>query len=105
MAMATTRAPRPAKTDGDPSRAAAAVPMSTGETAATSVAGRAPCHQSARPLLGSPGELSEVWLSPADIGVTTFLRLLAHVVEKGGVARQLLDAGEPVVGGVEPSFD
>src|SRR5207247_3539247 len=34
----------------------------------------------------------------------TLLRLFAHVVEKRRVTSKLLDAREPVVGGVEPGF-
>jgi hypothetical protein len=36
-----------------------------------------------------------------EVGVLALLRLLGHVVEERGVAGQLLDAGQPVIGRVE----
>jgi len=44
------------------------------------------------------GELVEVGATLFEVGVLAFLRFLGHVVEERGVARELLDAGEAVVG-------
>src|SRR4051794_2907952 len=79
---------------------AAAVPTSTGEIAAGRVRGRAAISHS---LTGSgalwePGEVGSPTL---DVGVAPLLALLGHVEEEGRVVRELLQAGEPVLGGVE----
>src|SRR5215216_6105479 len=86
---------------------AAAVPTSTGTTAAGSVRGRAPRTQrfttsllrarASRPT----GEPREVGRALLDVGVAPLLALLAHVEEEVGVVGQLLDAGQPVLAGVE----
>src|SRR5438270_13951142 len=101
MATATTRAPRPGSTRTCPSWTATAVPARTGATDAASVAGRAASHQ----MLRASGEPAELGLALLDVGVTPLLGLLAEVVEQRGVARQLLDAGQPVVGGVHARLD
>src|SRR5438270_5236786 len=118
MAIATTRAPIPAPKRAPPPCTATAVPTSTGETEAARVAGRAASHQTragvragristtcTRGVLGTLGELREVRLVLVDVGVATLLRLLAQVVEERGVAGQLLDARQPIVGGVQAGLD
>src|SRR5256886_11335955 len=54
---------------------------------------------------GSLRKLREVRLSFLHVGVPAFLCLFAHVVEERRVARELLDAGQPVVGRVEPGLE
>src|SRR6185503_18764055 len=51
--------------------------------------------------LRPPRELREVGPALLDVGVAALLGLVAHVEEQRGVARQLLDAGEAVLGRVE----
>src|SRR4051812_38634978 len=82
---------------------ASAVPTSTGATAAGSVRGRAATSQrrSAPPTSGALRESAEVGLALLDVGVTALLCLLRHVEEEVRVVRELLDAGESVLGGVE----
>src|SRR5437879_2533212 len=103
MATPTTSASRPGPSRACPSWTATAVPSSTGEIEAASVPGLVADHQTAAAVgvgraprsvrfSGPPGEAREVRLALLDIGVPPLLRLLAHVVEQGGVARQLLDA-------------
>src|SRR5712692_856712 len=102
MAIATTRAARPAPARRLPSWRAAAVPTRTGDTEAASVAGRAASHQTlagVRPL-GPLGKLGEVGWALVDVCVTSLLGLLAHVVEERGITGQLLDARQAIVGGV-----
>src|SRR5829696_1795434 len=85
------------------SDAARAVPTSTGATAAGSVRGRAATSQSFK-VLGLSGalrKLAEVGLALLAVGVASLLRLLGSVEEEVGVVRELLDAREPVLGGVE----
>src|SRR3954447_13508511 len=87
-----------------PSVPASAVPTSTGATAAGSVRGREATSQSRSGLKATSRalrELSEVWLSLLAVGVTALLRLLGHVEEEVGVVRELLDARQAVLGGVE----
>src|SRR5260370_13924990 len=96
-----------------PSWMATAVPASTGATEAASVAGRTADHQTlpgvragaVATTSGSLRELREVRFPFLHVRVAAFLRLFAHVVEKGRVARQLLDAGQPVIGSVEARFE
>src|SRR4051794_4712662 len=81
---------------------ASAVPTRTGAMAAGSVRGRAAMSQiRTGPALRSPRELREVGAALLDVGVAALLGLVAHVEEQRRVAGELLDAGEPVVGGVE----
>src|SRR3954451_13735405 len=91
-----------------PSLPASAVPTSTGATAAGSVRGREATSQSrsglkaARPVRSRAlRELAEVGLALLAVGVASLLRLLRHVEEEVGVVRELLDAGEAVLGRVE----
>src|SRR3954471_11325593 len=81
-----------------------AVPTSTGTIAAGSVRGRAPATHlftGSRTLR----ELPEVGPTLAHVRVPTFLRFFGLVVEQRRVARELLDAGEPVVGRVHRCLD
>src|SRR3954471_1475992 len=86
-----------------PSVPASDVPTSTGATAAGRVRGREATSQSRSGLNASRAlrELAEVGLSLLAVGVTALLRLLGHVEEEVGVVRELLDAGEAVLGRVE----
>src|SRR5215472_5038723 len=104
MATATTSAPSPGRVRTRPSCTATAVPARTAETDTASVAGRAASHQT-RPGLGPLREAGEVGLALLDVGVTPLLCLLAQVVEKRGVAGELLDAGQAVVGRVHPGLE
>src|SRR3954454_19706654 len=87
-----------------PSVPARAVPTSTGAIAAGSVRGRAAISQrrsGVRSRSGALRELGEVGLALLLVGVTSLLGLLRHVEEEVRVVRELLDAGEAVLGGVE----
>src|SRR3954469_7455629 len=86
-----------------PSVPASDVPTSTGATAAGSVRGREATSQSRSGLKASRAlrELSEVGPPLLAVGVTALLRLLGHVEEEVGVVRELLDARQAVLGGVE----
>src|ERR687884_578970 len=86
-----------------PSVPASAVPTSTGATAAGSVRGRAATIQSLGALgrSGALRELAEAGLALLAVGVASLLRLLRSVEEEVGVVRELLDAGQPVLGGIE----
>src|SRR3954465_8468978 len=87
-----------------PSVPASEVPTSTGATAAGSVRGRDATSQSRSGLKAASRALREpveVGLSLLAVGVTALLRLLRHVEEEVGVVRELLEAGEAVLGGVE----
>src|SRR3954452_17616787 len=87
------------KTSSDPARA---VPTSTGAIAAGSVRGRAATSHSFSGLaLRAAGELAEVGLALLLVGVTALLRLLGPVEEEVRVVGKLLDAGDPVLVGVE----
>src|SRR5579871_6178841 len=55
--------------------------------------------------LGQAGELGEVGLALLDVGVLALLALFGHVIEHGGVAGKLLDAGEAVGVGVEGGLE
>src|SRR5260370_39841665 len=96
-----------------PSWMATAVPASTGATEAASVAGRTADHQTrpgVRAEAGitnsrSLGKLRKIGLSLLHVRVAAFLRLFAHVVEKSCVARELLDAGQPVIGSVQARLE
>src|ERR671912_1876584 len=103
-ATATTRAASARQATSGPSAAAAAVPTSTGHTAATSVRGRAPWTQT-RMRLGALGELGEVGPPLLPEGVAALLGLLGHVVEEGGVPGELLDPGQAVGVGVEAGLE
>src|SRR3954469_20635038 len=90
-----------------PSVPARDVPTSTGATAAGSVRGRDATSQSRSGLKAASRALREsleVGLSLLAVGVTALLRLLRHVEEEVGVVRELLEAGEAVLGGVEAGF-
>src|SRR5918998_4780658 len=109
MATATTMATA-ARHQWMPLPAAAAVPTSTGTTAAGRVRGRAPRTQRFTAPAPSgrswpPRELREVGRPLLDVGVAALLSLLAHVEEEVGVVGQLLDAGQAVLGGVEAGFE
>src|SRR4051794_20803632 len=78
---------------------AAAVPTSTGAIAAGSVRGRAAISQIR--TSGPLRVLGEVRAAPLLVGVASLLALLGHVEEKRRVVRELLDAGEAVLGGIE----
>src|SRR3954447_23072500 len=87
-----------------PSVPARDVPTSTGATAAGSVRGRDATSQSRSGLKAASRALREpveVRLSLFAVGVTALLRLLRHVEEEVGVVRELLEAGEAVLRGVE----
>src|SRR5262245_62405846 len=109
MATATTSAPRPGSVRTRPSWTATAVPARTGATEAARVAGRAADHQTLAALgrgrSGTPGEPGEVGPALGDVGVTALLGLLAQVIEQRRVARQLLDAGQAVVGRVHARLE
>src|SRR3954454_25168262 len=51
------------------------------------------------------GELVEVGAALLEVRALALLRLFAHVVEEGGVAGELLDSGEAVVGRVARRLD
>src|SRR6188472_327315 len=81
---------------------AAALPTSTGASAAGSVRGLAAIAQVRRPFnLGPAWELREVGRTMLLVGVPALLTLLAHVEEQRRVVGELLQAGDPVLGGVE----
>src|SRR5437764_11988739 len=89
-----------------PSVPASAVPTSTGATAAGSVRGRAATSQSLSGVRsGALREPGEGGLALLDVWVTTLLGLLRHVEEEVGVVGELLDAGEPVLRGVEAGLE
>src|SRR5215217_9439872 len=91
------------------SEPASAVPTSTGATAAGSVRGRAATNQSLSgeppPALGPLRELAEVGLALLLVGVTALLGLLRLVEEEVRVVRELLDAGDAVLVGVEARLE
>src|SRR6202142_4408229 len=94
-----------------PSAPATAVPTSTGTTAAGRVRGLAPAIQSravvtlrAAPPSRAAREPCEIGGAFFDIGVAALLALFGHVEKHRRVALELLDAGEAVVGGVEPGL-
>src|SRR4051812_37324318 len=112
--MPTSNARRPAHQRAPPSWTAIAVPTRTGATEAARVAGRTADHQTwnglragvATDIASGPfGKLREVRRAFLNVGVATLLRFLAHVVKERRVARELLDAGEAVVGGVHAGLD
>src|SRR5262245_46023689 len=93
---------------------AAALPTSTGATAAGSVRGLAAMNQILMRATSSAGasggvavpsgslrELREVRAATLLVGVAALLALLGHVEQQRRVVRELLEAGEPVLGGVE----
>src|SRR3954465_2599009 len=87
-----------------PSVPASEVPTRTGATAAGSVRGRDATSQSRSGLKAASRALREsleVGLSLLAVGVTALLRLLRHVEEEVRVVRELLDARESVLAGVE----
>src|SRR5215212_4579484 len=95
-----------------PSVPARAVPTRTGATAAGSVRGRDATSQSRSGLTACRAprsralrELAEVGLALLAVGVASLLRLLRHVEEEVGVVRELLDAGEPVLCGIEAGLE
>src|SRR4030081_3217589 len=64
------------------------------------------------PGLGSPQspsrtlrKLGEVRFAFLHVRVAALLRLFAHVIEQGRIARQLLDAGEAVISSIESSLE
>src|SRR5918992_2698035 len=87
------------KTSSLPARA---VPTSTGATAAGRVRGRAATSQRRSGLKSRAlRELAEVRPALLAVGVAALLRLLAAVEEQVRVVGQLLDPGQPVLGGIE----
>src|SRR2546421_11250631 len=89
-----------------PSPMASDVPASTGATAAGSVRGRAATSQSLSGVRsGALREPGEVGLALLLVGVTSLLGLLRHVEEEVRVVRELLDAREAVLGGVEAGLE
>src|SRR2546421_11201754 len=87
-------------------RCTAAVPTSTGTTPAPSVLGRAASTKTCPgDPSGAPGEGVEARRAFLEVGVAPLLGLLVHVIEKGGVPGELLDAGEPVGVGVEGGLE
>src|ERR1700712_4616263 len=82
---------------------ASAVPTSTGATAAGRVRGRDATSQSRSGLTVSRAlrELAEVGLALLAIGIASLLRLLRGVEGEVRVVGELLDPGQPVLGGVE----
>src|SRR5437660_3590791 len=96
-----------------PSWIATAVPASTGDTEAASVAGRTADHQTRAGVIagtvtttsGSLWEFGEIRFAFLDVRVAALLCLFAHVIEERRVAGQLLDAGKAVVRGIEPGLE
>src|SRR3954470_10966042 len=86
-----------------PSVPASAGPTSTGATAAGRGRGRAATtHRRRAPTRsGALRELAEVGLALLAVGVASLLRLLRCVEEEVRVMRELLDAGQAVLGRVE----
>src|SRR4051794_32861128 len=81
---------------------AAAVPTSTGAIAAGRVRGRAAINQMRGFKVSRTfGELREVRGLAALPGVAPLLALLGHVEEQRRVVGELLEARDPVLGGVE----
>src|SRR5438128_4969441 len=85
-----------------PAPSASEVPTSTGAIAAGSVRTRAAMTQmrTAR-TLGALGKAGEVRCALLHVGVAALARLLACVEQQVRVVRELLDAREPILGGVE----
>src|SRR4051794_34857091 len=96
-----------------PSPIASEVPTSTGATAAGKVRGRAASSQSLTGLKSgarscrsrAPWELVVLRTPLLAVGVAPLLRLLGAVEEKVRVVRELLDARQPVLVGVEARLD
>src|SRR3712207_5403240 len=99
-----------------PSVAASAVPTSTGATAAGSVRGRAAmsqiraaegcsCSMRATAALWALRELREVGPALLLVGLAALLRLVGRVEEEVRVVRELLDAAQPVLGGMEAGLE
>src|SRR4051812_25647400 len=93
-----------------PSVPASEVPTSTGATAAGSVRGRAATSHRRRALPGPDArragsgalrELVELGLALLGVGSASLPRLVGAVEEEVGVVRELLEAGQPVLRGVE----
>src|SRR4051812_10546293 len=102
--MAPRRAAAKASGRKSASTAPSDVPTRTGATDAGSVRARAAMIQM-RTVLGPARELREVGLALLDVGVTPFLGLGRHVEEEVGVVRELLQAGESVLVGVEARLE
>ena len=87
------------------SNPASAVPTSTGAIAAGSVRSRAAISQIRTALIGPcyarRGNFEKSGRALLQVGVAPLLRLLGHVEEQVGVVGELLDAGHPVLVGVE----
>src|SRR3954453_14857353 len=82
---------------------AAAVPTSRGAVAAGSVRGRAAISQILKS--GPLRVLGEVRAAPLLVCVAALLALLRHVEEQRRIVGELLDAGEPVLSGVEARLE
>src|SRR3954453_11460988 len=82
---------------------AAAVPTSTGAIAAGSVRGRAAISQILKS--GPLRVLGEVRAASLLVGVAALLALLRHVEEQSRIVGELLDAGEPILSGVEARLE
>src|SRR4029077_10954225 len=106
--IASTAFPQRTSSTGRPPTAAH-VPTNTGTTAAGRVRTRAPRTQrfaiSGGDRSRSARELAEVGSLLVLVRVTPVLRFLGLVEEQRRVPGQLLDAGEPVVGGVHRRLD
>src|SRR5947208_11660216 len=103
MSIAPSSAATKARGWKCPAPSASAVPTSTGATDAGSVRTRAAITQMRRALVrsGTPGEAGEVRRALLLVGVAALLGLRAFVEEQVRIVRQLLDAREAVLGGVE----
>src|SRR5690349_270212 len=82
---------------------AAAVPTNTGAIAAGRVRGRAAISQILKS--GPLRVLGEIRGASLLVGVPALLSLLAHVEEERRVVGELLDPGQPVLGGVEAGLE
>src|SRR3954452_14899621 len=113
MKIEPSRAQMNASGRNVPSPIASEVPTSTGATAGGNVRGRAANSQSftgvktgARSCRSrSPWELDELRTPLLPVRVAALLRLLGSVEEQVRVVRELLDARQPVLVGVETRLD
>src|SRR5271166_2096213 len=100
-------APKRAATNANglkcPAPSASEVPTSTGATAAGSVRTRAAITQMRTALTrsGSPREPGKIRLALVPVGIAALLCLLASVEQEVRVVRELLDAGQAILGRIE----
>src|SRR4051812_25937950 len=104
MAIAPSSAAAKASGRKSASTAPSEVPTSTGATDAGSVRSRAAMTQM-RTELGPAGELREVGPALLAVGIAPLLGLVGHVEEQVRVVRQLLEAGQAVLVGVEARLE